>query len=184
VTAVQANDRAVQLFRAGRLDEAIAELRESLEGYAQYATGHSNLGFLYLWKGDLDRAVISLLRALELDPHHKEATDHLMDTLRVLTDELVQIGLTEGFLSTEPGGLFDDHNRHRRARTIGTLVARMGERGVFNVDGRVLEREHLMRFVIKDVEKKMGHHRASVALTFVWGGIGGWHPAVAVPLPP
>ena len=57
VNAVQANDRAVRLFREGELDEAIVELCSSLEVYPQYATGHSNLGFLYLWRGDLDQAL-------------------------------------------------------------------------------------------------------------------------------
>jgi len=183
VTAVQANDRAVRLFRAGELDEAIAELSDSLEVYAQYATGHSNLGFLYLWKGDLEHALVSLLRALDIDPHHKEAPDHLMDVLRALTDELVQIGCTDSFLSTRPRGLFDERNRHRRARTIGALIAAMGKRGVFKVDGRVLEQEHLMRFVIKDVEKKLDRSWASAALAFVWQDIDEWCPAATVPLP-
>jgi tetratricopeptide (TPR) repeat protein len=156
------------LFREGELDEAIVELCSSLEVYPQYATGHSNLGFLYLWRGDLDQALASLLRALDLHPHHQEAPDHLMDVLRALTDELVQIGRTDGFLSTRPGGLFDERNRHRRARAIGTLVTTMGQRGVFKVDGRVLERERLMRFVIKEVEKKMERSWTSTALAFVW----------------
>jgi RNA polymerase subunit RPABC4/transcription elongation factor Spt4 len=45
VTAVQANDTAVQLFRAGRLDDAIAELRRGLAAKPHYATGYSNLRF-------------------------------------------------------------------------------------------------------------------------------------------
>jgi hypothetical protein len=183
VTAVQCNDRAVQWFREGRLDEAIAELRCGLEASPQYATGYSNLGFLYLWKGKLDQAVECVLRALEADPHHKDAPDHLFDVLRALTDELVQIGCTEGFLSTQPGGAFDDHNRHRRTREIGALIATIGQRGVFKVDGRAVEKDLFMAHVINDVQKKMGHHSNSTALKFAWDGLGGWHPCVAVPLP-
>ena len=56
-------------------------------------------GFLYLRKGQLDQAVECLLRALEVDPHHKDATDHLVDVLRALIDELVHIGFSDGFLS-------------------------------------------------------------------------------------
>lgn len=48
VTAVQANDTAVRLFREGRLDSAIAALRCGLAANPHYATGYSNLGFLYL----------------------------------------------------------------------------------------------------------------------------------------
>ena len=140
-------------------------------------------GFLYLWKGQLDQAVECVLRALEVDPHHKDAPDHLFDVLRALTDELVQIGCTEGFLSTQPGGAFDDHNRHRRTREIGALIATIGQRGVFKVDGRAVESDLFMAHVINDVQKKMGHHSNSTALKFAWDGLGGWHPCVAVPLP-
>src|SRR5262245_1187188 len=61
VTAVHANDMAVRLFREGRLDEAITELRRGLEMSPPYATGYSNLGFLYLRKGALEQAVECLL---------------------------------------------------------------------------------------------------------------------------
>ena len=108
VTAVEANDMAVRLFREGRLDAAIAESRRGLEANPRYATGHSNLGFLLLRKGRLDEAVECLLRALEVDPDHQDAPDHLCDVLLALIDELAHIGLTEGFLATQPGRRFDE----------------------------------------------------------------------------
>src|SRR5687767_394866 len=81
VVAVQSNDRAVRFFRKGRLDDAIAELRRGLEISPQYATGHSNLGFLHLRKGQFEQAVACLLQALEVDPQHQDAPDHLVDVL-------------------------------------------------------------------------------------------------------
>jgi tetratricopeptide (TPR) repeat protein len=174
VTALQSNERAVRLFRQGRLNEAIAELRRGVEANPQYATGYSNLGFLYLRKGQLDRAVQCLLRALEVDPHHQDAPDHLVDVLSALTDELVQIGFSDGFLSTQPGGTFDDRNRHTRARAIGALIAEIGQRGIFKVDGQVLATPMLMALVMNMVQRKMGPHRRSTTLKFVWDGIGGW----------
>jgi TPR repeat len=174
VTALHANERAVQLFRQGRLNEAIAELQRGVEVNPQYATGYSNLGFLYLRKGQLDRAVQCLLRALEMDPFHQDAPDHLVDVLSALTDELVQIGFSHGFLATQPEGTFDDSNRHTRARAIGALIAEIGQRGIFKVDGQVLATPMLMAIIINVVQRKMGHHRSSTTLKFVWDGIGGW----------
>jgi len=172
LTALQANERAVQLFRRGRLNEAIAELQRGVEANPEYATGYSNLGFLYLRKGQLDRAVRCLLRALEVDPSHRDAPDHLVDVLSALTDELVQIGFRDGFLSTQPGEPFDDRNRHTRARAIGALVAEIGQREILTVDGQVLAAPMLMAIVLHMVQSKMGHHRSSTTLQFVWDGIG------------
>jgi tetratricopeptide (TPR) repeat protein len=173
VAAVQANDTAVRLFRDGRLDDAIAELRRGLDSNPQYATGYSNLGFLYLCKGQLEMAVESLLRALALDPRHKDAPNHLFDVLRAMTDELVQIGLTDGFLSTQPGGMFDDCHRHLRARQIGTYIVMMGQRGVFKIDGRVIESDLLLGMVINNVCQMIGAHSHSTGLQYAWEGIRG-----------
>jgi tetratricopeptide (TPR) repeat protein len=173
VTSVQANDRAVQLFREGRLDDAIAELRRGLAVNPDYATGYSNLGFLYLWKGQCDQAVECLLRALEVDPRHRDAPDHLVDVLHTLIDELVQIGLGDGFLSPQPGEKFDHYNRHRRTREIGALIAMMGDRGAVTMDGRALPRAQLMTLVIHCVGKKMKDYRTSHNLKFAWNGMNG-----------
>jgi Tetratricopeptide repeat len=182
VTAVQSNDTAVRLFREGRLDEAIGELHRGLEANPPYATGYSDLGFLYLCKGQLDQAIDCLLRALEVDPHHKDAPDHLFDVLGALIDELVQIGFSDGFLSTQPGAKFDDHNRHMRTRAIGALIVKMGERGIFTAECRVLESTQLMAIVINNVQKKMAYHRNSTTLQYAWDGTGGWYPRVVIPI--
>jgi hypothetical protein len=183
VTAVRANDTAVRLFRGGRLDAAIAELRRGLEVDPHYATGYSNLGFLYLRQAELEQAVDCLLRALEVDPQHQDAPDHLCDVLLALVDELTRIGLADGYLSTQPGGKFDEYNRHIRARDIGVLIAKVGARGVFKAAGRTLEPDLLMAIVIKAVQKKMGTPRPAAGLQYVWQGIQGWNPPVARPGP-
>ena len=184
VTAVHANDTAVQLFREGQLDDAIVELRRGLEADPHYATGYSNLGFLYLRRADLEQATECLLRALEVDPKHADAPDHLCDVLLVLVDELTEIGLTDGFLSAHPGGHFDEYNRHIRTRNIGALIAKIGQKGVFEAEGQMLETQLLMEVVINAVQKKMGTHRPSTGLPFTWQGIPGWNPPVALALPP
>jgi TPR repeat len=173
VTAVHANDTAVRLFREGRLDSAIAELRRGLAANPQYATGYSNLGFLYLRKAKLEQAVECLLRALEADPGHQDAPEHLYDVLLAFIDELVHIGLTDGFLAPQPGGKFDEYNRHIRTRHIGKLIAKIGQSRVFKVDGRALESDRLMELVSNAVQKKIWAHRSASCLPFVWQGIDG-----------
>ena len=180
VAAVLSNDRAVQLFRAGRLAAAIAELQRGLRANPQYATGHSNLGFLYLRQGQLDRAAACLLRALAVDPHHQDARDHLVDVLGAFTDELVQIGFTDGFLATQPGGKFDAHNRHMRTREIGSLIAAIGQRGGLEVGGQALASPLLLGIVISHVERKMGYHSSAACLKFAWDGIGGCCPEAVI----
>jgi hypothetical protein len=178
VTAVHANDTAVRLFREGQLDAAIAELRRGLAANPHYATGYSNLGFLYLRQAELEQAVECLLRALEVDPEHQDALDHLCDVLLAFIDELAHIGLTDGFVATQPGGKFDEYNRHIRTRDIGELIAKIGKRKVFKVDGRALESALLMQLVINAVQKKMAAHRSASCLPFAWQGIYGWNPPV------
>jgi tetratricopeptide (TPR) repeat protein len=173
VIAVQSNDRAVWLFRSERLDDAIVELQRGLEVSPQYATGHSNLGFLHLRKGHFEQAVVCLLQALEVDPQHQDAPNHLADVLRALIDELVQIGGRDGFLSTQPGGKFDNANRHRRTRDIGALVAKIGQHRVLKVGNQTLASDPLMEIVINDVAQKMGNPRYAISLRSAWSGIAG-----------
>jgi Tetratricopeptide repeat len=184
VTAVQANDTAVRLFREGKLDDAIAELRRGLEANPHYPTGYSNLGFLYLRRTELDQAVECLLRALELDPAHQDAPGHLWDVLLALIDELTGIGLTDGFLSTQPGGNFDEYNRHTRTRDIGALIAKIGTGGVVKADGRVLGADLLMGIAIDAVQRRMRANKPSTGLQFAWQGIHGWTPPIAIPFQP
>jgi len=164
VRAVLANDRAVRLFREGRLGEAIAMLQRGLEANPPYATGYSNLGFLYLCQGQLDQATACLLHALEVDPRHPDAPDHLVDVLRGLIDELMQIGFNEGFLALHPGAHFDHHHRHLRAQEIGKLIATIGAGGVLKVTGRPIQTMQLLQLVIYRVQQQLCDHRQAVNL--------------------
>jgi tetratricopeptide (TPR) repeat protein len=185
VHAVQANNTAVRLFREGRLEAAITELQRGLEANPYYATGYSNLGFLYMRQGKYEPAVECLMRALELDPAHQDAPDHLCDVLLALVDELAQIGLTDGFLTTQPGEKFDEYNRHIRTREIGGLLVMMGKREVFKADGWALATESLLELVMNAVQRKMGAACPAGNLRFAWQAIDGWNlPGAVQRLPP
>jgi tetratricopeptide (TPR) repeat protein len=60
--------RAVELTRAGQLDEAEGIFRELLEPMADVAELHQNLGYLYAQRKDWAKAEASYLNALELKP--------------------------------------------------------------------------------------------------------------------
>jgi hypothetical protein len=163
--------------------DALPELQRGLAANPYYATGYSNLGFLSLRQGQLDQAVACLLHALAVDPHRTDAPDHLVDVLRAFVDEVVQSGFTDGFLSTQPGGKFDDYNRHIRTREIGTLITAIGQRGG-EAGGQALASDLLLGVVISHVEKKMGYRSNSACLKFAWDGIGGWCPAAVTAISP
>jgi hypothetical protein len=131
-------------------------------------------------QGKVESAVECLLRALELDSTHQDAPNHLCDVLVALIDELSEIGLTDGFLTIQPGAKFDEYNRHIRTREIGALLVMMGKREVFKADGRALPTESLLQLVMNAVERKMGTTRPASNLRFAWQAIDGWNPPVAV----
>ena len=126
--------------------------------------------------GQVDRVVRDLVRVLESQPHNREAAQNLHDAVRRLIDELARIGLGDGFLSTAPGGLFDEENRHIRTRQIGSLIAEIGAVGAFRADGEPVSITQLMGAIISEVEKRIRDGKSSGHLTFAWDGIGGWYP--------
>ena len=71
--AVEIGDRAAGAFNAGRLDEAIAILREALAVNPMYEQAHSNLGFALTAKGDFAGAVQAFEHVLSFSPHRGEA---------------------------------------------------------------------------------------------------------------
>ncbi len=64
----QTYDEAIQLYEAGRLDEAVAKLEELVASAPDFALGHAALGVYY---GKLDRheeAVEHAQKVCELEP--------------------------------------------------------------------------------------------------------------------
>jgi tetratricopeptide (TPR) repeat protein len=62
---------------AGRLDEAIAEFRESLRLNRESAPTHYNLGFALTARGRRDEAIAAFEEALRLDPGYAQAHNNL-----------------------------------------------------------------------------------------------------------
>jgi hypothetical protein len=95
--------------------------------------------------------------------HKNEMMNERRSNMKHMVNELVQIGKTDGFLSTKPGGKFDENNRHIRAAQIGEKI--------FNQGGF-----QLMLEVCRAVYSQLGAQQAT-GLRFVWQGIGGeWDP--------
>jgi serine/threonine-protein kinase len=81
-SAVMANNLAVGLRAAGRLDEAIACYERALRLNPGYAPAHNNLGLVLRDKGMLDEAQASFERAIEADPKFLGAHMNLGNLLR------------------------------------------------------------------------------------------------------
>jgi serine/threonine-protein kinase len=81
-SAVMANNLAVGLRAAGRLDEAIACYERALRLDPGYALTYNNLGLALRDKGKLDEAQASFERAIEADPKFLGAYMNLGNLLR------------------------------------------------------------------------------------------------------
>ncbi len=79
-----------------------------------------------------------------------------------LSKELIEIGVKEDYLSERPGGGFNAHCQHRRAREIGARLNAIA--GVA-----------LMWQVFWKVKRKAGKVAAS-HLEYAWAEIGQWMP--------
>jgi hypothetical protein len=90
---------------------------------------------------------------VNLNPDQKKEVE-------ILTRDLIEIGIKEDFLSERPGGAFDGHCHHRRAREIGEKLNAM--------DGM-----DLMWKVFYRVKRKAGK-QLSEHLEYAWSGIGQW----------
>jgi Tfp pilus assembly protein PilF len=78
------HDAVAQLYLdEGRIDDAIAELRRSLQLNAESATTHYNLGYALSARGRRDEAMAELREALRLDPDYALAHNNLGALLEV-----------------------------------------------------------------------------------------------------
>jgi tetratricopeptide (TPR) repeat protein len=75
--------RALEMGRTGRLQEAISSLRQAIAEAPNYSYAWSNLGVIYEWSGNLDSALICLKIAGALRPHNPDTYDN---TARVYAD--------------------------------------------------------------------------------------------------
>ena len=166
--------KAVQLYNEGKVEEAVAEAKRLIEANPKNATAHSSLGFFLLEERRFDEAVEPMMRALELNPTSKETALHLRDVIDAFTEELIGVGATDGFISEQGGEKFDEARRHRRTREIGSLLAKVGDSGVFGESGEKYTSEKLMTKVFNEVQVRMSFRTESTTLRAAWDGIGSW----------
>ncbi len=81
-SAKAAYDRAIWSAKAGRDDEAIDLFKQMTQQFPDTAIGYTNLGLLYLNKGEAELAQKALEQSLALDPSDAIAYNHLGVSLR------------------------------------------------------------------------------------------------------
>jgi tetratricopeptide (TPR) repeat protein len=70
---VAQNNLGLTYLDAGRIDEAILHLRESIRAKPSFALAYYNLGTAYLKKNEFDPAIEAFTWVLQLDPHNAQA---------------------------------------------------------------------------------------------------------------
>jgi len=71
--ALQHNERGLQFFSKGKLDNAIKEYQEAIRSDPQLAAAHNNLGSAYFGAGRFEEAATAFQKAGELDPNYGQA---------------------------------------------------------------------------------------------------------------
>lgn len=106
----KAHNNLGNIYRdAGRLDEAIAELKHALKLYDNYIDAHNNLGVTYRKKGMRIEAISEYQRALRLNPRYPYAHNNL--GVLYAKSDLLDLAITEfkNAISNKPD-YFDAHN--------------------------------------------------------------------------
>jgi tetratricopeptide (TPR) repeat protein len=109
---------AVEAARAGRYDDAEAELKELLASHPDVGSAHYNLGYVYRMKQDWKAAEAEYLRVTELEPHRTDAFISLA-AVRELDGRSVEAA--EGLLAAAPA--FPDDARLQYAVGITAVNA-------------------------------------------------------------
>lgn len=71
--ALAHNERGLDHFAHGRVEQAVKEYHEALRAYPNLAAAHNNLGSAYFAAGRFEEAAGSFRRAAELDPNYAQA---------------------------------------------------------------------------------------------------------------
>src|SRR6202044_477098 len=66
--AVEFNNRGLELYKAGKIDEAIKQFRQALAVDPNFPEADSNLGLALDAKGEVDEAIADFNKALALKP--------------------------------------------------------------------------------------------------------------------
>lgn len=113
-------EQAVRLYAAGRLDDAIAAYRTSLEAFEPSAPAHANLGFAYQDQKRYREAVVEFRRAIEVDATYSLAHYGLASVLELEGDASGAARSFREYLRLEPRGRWslraEDHLRRLTAR--------------------------------------------------------------------
>lgn len=93
---------AAELFRLGRVDEALEAVRIAVKQYPDSSESHAGLGAALIRLGRLEEAETSLRRALSLDPHDESALRNASELFRRLERYEEGLAAAETWLKLRP----------------------------------------------------------------------------------
>ena len=155
------NFSGIVLYRQGKIEQAIAEFRKTLQLDGDNRRAHNNLGILLAERGDLDGAIAHFLKVTELDPnndraHHNlgqayystgqisSAIRHYRESLRLMPASPATLSGLSWILATSREEEFRNGieavrlaeracelTNYRNAETLRTLAAAHAEAGQF-----------------------------------------------------
>ena len=90
--AANRNSVGVELFKQGKLDEAVGEFRQAVAADPDYGVAQLNLAYAYDQLGRVDEAIAAYKRAIQLDPGNATVFNNLgvLYMKKNLLDEAIQ----------------------------------------------------------------------------------------------
>lgn len=123
IVAMYMNNRAVEAFVQGRVDDAYAWVRESIRHDAAFVSSYNTLGVLYLDRGALDAAAQMFERVLAARPDNTRAMANLAETLARQGKSAEAATLRERLAGIETAAPFHYFNLGRAAMERGDYAA-------------------------------------------------------------
>jgi tetratricopeptide (TPR) repeat protein len=158
--ALAHNERGLEHFAKGKLEQAVKEYNEAIRAFPNLAAAHNNLGSAHFAAARFEEAAASFQRAAEIDPNYGQAHFNLaLADLKLGREREADAALQAALRAYYTAG--DEHFKAGRAKE-----AEESYRGMLQIDPEYVPALLRLGLVCNDArrfEEALGHLRRAAA---------------------